>query len=349
MSGEPFPEKLAASISEMLRLGLTDCPVKLEWHKPLPLEGWFLAARSHELKPCGVIGFDLQDQPLVIFRGEDGTPRTVPAHCPHMGAHLQHGTVKGNALQCPLHHKRFEASSPTHAPDHPLCLPALPTREAYGGVWVRACDPREPTPFPIFDGVGEEMLHFKHGRPVLVRCPWQAVVANAFDLNHFQKVHERALYGTPNITDHGQHIVFRYVSKVTGSSLPDRMMRLLSGNRIDVTICWHGSVLTVRTRTRYRETFLWLSFIPVTDGTLVKPVYAVLRGRIPLLSWLRVQVAGWLFHAFLRKDIIILERMRFAPSVTPEEDPCLNTFLRFTERKIFDEFHEAPSSQPNQP
>jgi len=317
--------------------------MKLEWHKPLPMEGWFLAAQSRELRPCGVVGFDLPDQPLVLFRGEDGTPRAVPAHCPHMGAHLQHSTVHGNKLQCPLHHKRFEACSPTNAPIGLLCLPAPPTREAYGGVWVSA---GEPSPFPVFDGVSEDMLFFKHGRPVLVHCPWQAVVANAFDLNHFQKVHERALYGTPSITDHGQHLVFRYVSKVTGRSLPDQMMRALSGNRIDVTICWQGSVLTVRTRTRYRETFLWLNFIPVAEGTLVKPVYAVLRGRVPLLSWLRVQVAGWLFHAFLRKDIIILERMRFAPSVTSEEDSCLNSFLRFTERKYFDEFHEASSHQP---
>jgi phenylpropionate dioxygenase-like ring-hydroxylating dioxygenase large terminal subunit len=320
--------------------------MKLNWHKPLPLHGWFLATSSRELKPGGVLGFDLPDQPLVIFRGEDGTPRAVPAYCPHMGAHLQHGTVHGNTLQCPLHHKRFEAAPAAHAPAHPLCLPALPTREACSGVWVFAGNPASPDPFPAFDGVAESNLFFKQGRPVLVRCPWQAVVANAFDLNHFQKVHERALEGDPRITDHETHLVFRYVSKVTGHSLPDQAMRLLSGNRIDVTICCYGSVLTVRTQTRYRETFLWLNFIPVAEGTLVKPVYAVQRGRLPLLSWLRVQVAGWLFHAFLRKDIIILERMRFAPTVTAAEDPCLNAFLRFTERK---HFHKSPTIVSNEP
>jgi aminopyrrolnitrin oxygenase len=307
--------------------------VKLEWHKTLSLDGWFLAAPSRELKLRGVIGFDLPDRPLVLFRGEDGTPRAVPAHCPHMGTHLQHGTVQGNALQCPLHHKRFEAVSTRHTSADPLCLPSLPIREACEGVWVFAGDTGEPHSFPVFDGVSEDKLFFKHGRPVLVRCPWQAVVANAFDLNHFQKVHERALEGTPSFTDHGQHVIFRYVSKVTGRSLPDWMMRLLSCNRIDVTICCYGSVLTVKTRTRYRETFLWLNFIPVADGTLVKPVYAVQRGQFPLLSWLRVQIAGWLFHAFLRKDIIILERMRFSPTVSPEEDPCLHSFLRFVARK----------------
>jgi nitrite reductase/ring-hydroxylating ferredoxin subunit len=322
-----------------------DCPATLEWHKPLPLDGWFLAAPSSRLKPGGIMGFDLPNRPLVLFRGRDGTARAVPAFCPHMGTHLQHGTVYGNALQCPLHHKRFEAVSTKHPSAGPLCLPALPVREAYGGVWVFAGEASEPEAFPAFDGVAEDTLFFKHGRPVLVRCPWQAVVANAFDLNHFQKVHERTLDSKATITDHGQHIIFRYVSKVTGHSLPDLAMRALSGNRIDVTICCYGSVLTVKTRTRYRETFLWLNFIPVAEGTLVKPVYAVQRGRLPLLSWLRVQIAGWLFHAFLRKDIIILERMRFAPNVSPQEDPCLNSFLRFTERKCS---HKSPEAAPDQ-
>jgi phenylpropionate dioxygenase-like ring-hydroxylating dioxygenase large terminal subunit len=319
--------------------------MKLTWHEPLPLDGWFLVAKSRELRVGGVIGFDLSSQPLVIFRGEDGIARAVPAHCPHMGAHLQHGTVHGNALQCPLHHKRFETTSTTGISAGSLCLPALPVREAYGGVWVFTGEPGEPSLLPAFEGVSEDKLFFKHGRPVLVRCPWQAVVANAFDLNHFQNVHGRAIEGSPSITDHEQHIVFRYVSKVTGRSLPDLVMRALSGNRIDVTICCHGSVLTVKTRTRYRETFLWLNFIPVAEGTLVNPIYAVQRGRLPLLSWLRVQIAGWLFHAFLRKDIIILERMRFAPNLSPEEDPCLNSFLRFTERKHFNKSPKAASRQ----
>jgi phenylpropionate dioxygenase-like ring-hydroxylating dioxygenase large terminal subunit len=214
------------------------CPVNLKWHEPLPLAGWFLASSSRELASRGVLGFDLPGQALVLFRGEDGVPRAVPAYCPHMGTHLQQGTVQGNALRCPLHHKRFVAGSAAQAAADPLCLPALPIREAYGGVWVRAGATDQSgaqPPFPAFAGVGAEQLFVKHGRPVLVRCPWQAVAANAFDLNHFQMVHERALVGAPSITDHQSHLVFRYISKVTGRSLPDLMMRALSGNRIDVT------------------------------------------------------------------------------------------------------------------
>ncbi len=314
----------------------------LNWHEALPLHGWFLAIPSRELRRGGVVAFDLPETSMVLFRGEDGAARAVQAHCPHMGTHLAHSAVQGSSLQCPLHHWRFEcgagqASCPASGKGEALEVrPTLSTfaiHEAGGGVWVTPRVPAAAAPFPTFDDVPADSLLYKLGRPVFLRCPWQAVVANAFDLNHFQTVHARALHGTPSMEDQGHRLQFRYVSKVTGSDLADRIMRRLSGNTIDVTIhCWEGSVLTVKTRTRHRQTFLWLSFLPVEGGTVVKPVYAVPRSRAAFLAWLRVRVAGWLFHAFLKKDIRILERMRFAPEVTPAEDPYLCAYLSFAAR-----------------
>ena len=316
----------------------------LDWHEALPLHGWFLVAPSRRLKRGALMSFDLPELPLVVFRGEDGIVRAVQAHCPHMGTHLEHSSVHGSALQCPLHHWRFECGISGQpgcaAPDAAAGLqprPALTSyavREACDAIWVTPRQEQKIPPFPFFDGVSPDALLYKQGQPVFLRCPWQAVVANAFDLNHFQTVHARALHGTPFIEDQGHRLEFRYTSKVTGMELADRIMRRVSGNAIAVTIhCWEGSVLTVKTRTQRRETFLWLSFLPVEGGTVVKPVYAVPRGNAPLLARLRVQVAGWLFHAFLKKDIRILERMRFSPEVTPEEDPYLCQYLSFAARQ----------------
>lgn len=313
----------------------------LRWEESLPVQGWFLAAPSRELGRGKVMGFDLPGLPLVIFRGEDGTVRAAHAHCPHMGTHLAHSTVCGTALQCPLHHWRFEcegrgtgAFAGCSGPGPGRTLVSYAVREACGAIWVSPRPAEHAGPFPIHDGAWPDGLLYKLGTPVFLRCPWQAVVANAFDLNHFQTVHARALHGTPSIEDQGHRLEFRYVSKVTGDDLADRIMRWASGNVIDVTIhCWEGSVLTVKTRTRHRETFLWLSFQPTDGGTLVKPVYGVPRGRLPALAWMRARVAGWLFHAFLKKDIRILERMKFAPVVTLDEDPYLCAYLSFAARQ----------------
>jgi phenylpropionate dioxygenase-like ring-hydroxylating dioxygenase large terminal subunit len=335
---------------------------ELDWHEALPLHGWFLVAPSRRLKRGAVTTFDLPGQPIVVFRGEDGLVRAVQAHCPHMGTHLAHSSVHGSSLQCPLHHWRFECgasgsgngsstgcagpgASATLQPR--AALRSYAVREACDAIWVAPRSEADPQPFPIFDGVSPGSLLYKQGTPVFLRCPWQAVVANAFDLNHFQTVHARALHGTPAIEDQGHRLEFRYVSKVTGAELADRIMRKVSGNAIDVTIhCWEGSVLTVKTRTQRRETFLWLSFLPVEGGTVVKPVYAVPRGSAPMIARLRVQVAGWLFHAFLKKDIRILERMRFSPKVTPEEDPYLCKYLSFAARQGSGSIPQPHFTQP---
>jgi hypothetical protein len=42
--------------------------MKLKWHHPLPLDGWFLATRSRELKPGGVLGVHRRDRPLVLSK-----------------------------------------------------------------------------------------------------------------------------------------------------------------------------------------------------------------------------------------------------------------------------------------
>jgi phenylpropionate dioxygenase-like ring-hydroxylating dioxygenase large terminal subunit len=269
--------------------------------------------------------------------------RALPAHCPHMGAHLQHATVEGNALRCPLHHWRWQTGAEAAAPGI-RCLPGLPVRETGSGIWVCPSTGGPAPPFPEPTGATDGELSYRHGRPVFLRCPWQAVMANAFDLNHFETVHQRAMHAAPEIRDHGDRLDFDYTSRVVGNELADRVMRSLSGDRIQVSIkLWQGSVFTVRTRTRRRDTFLWLSALPVPGGTRVTPVYAV-RGE-NLLSPLRLVVAGWLFDAFLKKDVAILDRIRFAPQVTEEEDRYLWTYLRFVEKRARGLKQESPELQ----
>lgn len=303
-----------------------------DWSRSLPLDGWFLVGPSRCLGAGQVMAFELPGFPVVLYRGEDGVVRAVRAHCPHMGAHLQHATVQGTALRCPLHHWRWQTGAESAGPGI-RCLPGLPVRETGSGIWI--CHSRDgddaALSFPGPTGAADGELRYRHGRPVFLRCPWQAVMANAFDLNHFETVHQRAMQDAPKIRDHGDRLDFDYTSRVVGNALADRVMRRISGDRIQVSIkLWQGSVITVRTRTRKRDTFLWLSVLPVSGGTLVTPVYAVRRDEV--LSSLRLRVASWLFDAFLKKDVAILDRMQFSPKTTEAEDRYLWTYLRFVEK-----------------
>jgi len=60
------------------------------------------------------------------------------------------------------------------------------------------------------------------------------------------------------------------------------------------------------------------------------------------LSPLRLVAASWLFDAFLKKDVQILDRMHFSPKVTVEEDRYLWTYLRFLEKHVR---HEEPNHE----
>ena len=65
--------------------------------------GWFCIGTSYEFtneKPRRMNHFGTA---LVGYRGEDGKVHVLDGYCPHMGAHLGDGKIKGNSVACPFH------------------------------------------------------------------------------------------------------------------------------------------------------------------------------------------------------------------------------------------------------
>lgn len=78
---------------------------------PVP-NGWFVVAESDDLAPGEVRALYYFGKDLVLFRTEDGTPRVLDAHCPHLGAHRAvGGRVEGDCLRCPFHGWKFDGES----------------------------------------------------------------------------------------------------------------------------------------------------------------------------------------------------------------------------------------------
>src|SRR5262245_65453163 len=69
---------------------------------------WYTAATSTELgaKP---LARTICNEPLVIFRGEDGTVAVLTDRCPHRKAPLSSGDVVGSDIQYGYHRIRFAA------------------------------------------------------------------------------------------------------------------------------------------------------------------------------------------------------------------------------------------------
>jgi phenylpropionate dioxygenase-like ring-hydroxylating dioxygenase large terminal subunit len=311
---------------------------KTDWEFPHPsqVQTWFLLCRSAELRPGAVLSRDFLGRPIVLFRGKSGAACALSAHCSHMGTHLGRGIVVGDHLRCPLHHWEYDGQGvcrripATDRIPERACQASFPVAERYGGIFVFN-GPEALFPAPSFSTVPEGEIRTGHGRRVRIPCPWYAVPANAFDMQHLQTVHLRALRDTPRVERVDRHrICLHYVSRVTGHSLTDRTMRRLSRDRISVRItCYGGSVLTVESDLGRAKSALLLGFMPVDGGTQITPVVGVRKTGTGLVDHLRVRMALWLYFGFLRRDVAIMDGMRFRPRLVLPPDEALRQYLEF--------------------
>ena len=157
--------------------------------------GWYAVAYSHELPRGGVLARHYFGRELAVFRTASGQAGVLDALCPHMGAHLGHGSrVDGEALRCSMHGFRYDAAgtcvSTPYAPKVPPAARAgaFPVRERNGAVlvWYDAAD-RPPTwEVPEIDVGGfAPALH----RCMTLRAHPQETTENAVDFGHLSEVH----------------------------------------------------------------------------------------------------------------------------------------------------------------
>ncbi len=168
---------------------------------PMPF-GWFALCYSDELAVGEVKPLRYFERDLVVWRGEDGAPRTLDAYCPHLGAHLGYGgKVSGNLIECPFHSWRMEGDGSVQEIPYsksippkmkkPACERAYPTREANGFVWVWY-HPENIEPLyelEIFDEVGHPDWSEYEKHEWIVYGPMQTIAENGADAAHFQYIH----------------------------------------------------------------------------------------------------------------------------------------------------------------
>jgi phenylpropionate dioxygenase-like ring-hydroxylating dioxygenase large terminal subunit len=114
---------------------------------PLP-RTWFIALRSRELPRQGVAAVRMHGRELAVFRTADGTVGVLDAYCPHLGADLRGGRVRGNFLQCPFHGLEWLPDgtcanlSSLFSADHVTAARSYPVVERNGAihVWIDTGD-----------------------------------------------------------------------------------------------------------------------------------------------------------------------------------------------------------------
>lgn len=277
---------------------------------PAP-DSWYHACRSSALAPGRIVTWRLFHRPLVLYRGATGRVVAMDARCPHMGAHLRHGRVTGDGITCALHHWTCDAAGRCRAPDGVARTSGrvYPVVERYGSVFVFSS--REARfELPAIDTEDGRDLRVIAGRPRFIRTSWASLVTNAFDIPHMDTVHKRAMRSTPDLSLVGADCVeMRYVSRVTGHGLSDRIVQWIADDTVRATIrCWGGTLIGVRSEAGSIVNRLLLCLTPQPHGVEITPLVARPAGNA-VVDAILLRGGRWLFTAFLGRDLVPLADM----------------------------------------
>ncbi len=258
-------------------------------------EGWYPALSAARLAAGSVRSVVIGPQRLAVWRSGEGTLACVDAFCPHMGADLANGRVRGELLECYFHQWRWRGDG-TLAGTRDGACPAVRTRawpvvERYGWIWVYAGDhPNHPVPDP--PGDAGPMVAWHLGSPVLY-AHHHVMMVGGIDLQHFGSVHGLDIAFEVEVDD-----ATASVSDWTlGGEIPPggwraRLGRWLLGGRLAYRARFAGgSVVTLA----YGPGLRWFG-----RGPPVPPLY-ILWGCVPLPSGVsRVEIfllaprgSGW--------------------------------------------------------
>lgn len=156
---------------------------------------WYIAAASSELSRTPLRRV-LLNEPLVMYRGEDGKAIVMDDTCPHRFAPLSAGKLIGDRIQCPYHGIEFApdgkcvripGQSHVAASMRINCYRAI---ERYGWIWAWIGDQDNVDEglmphWPFLDDPNwDAHLYYYH-----VKASYLLVIDNLLDLSHVSFTH----------------------------------------------------------------------------------------------------------------------------------------------------------------
>jgi phenylpropionate dioxygenase-like ring-hydroxylating dioxygenase large terminal subunit len=176
---------------------------------------WYAAGWSDEIGRQPLARTFL-DEPVVLYRGTDGTPIALTDRCPHRFAPLSQGRLVDDAIECPYHGLRFGSDGRCvynyHGPvPKAASVDRYPVMERYGLAWIWMGDAEQANEdrLPVFGSkLTDSGFAFARGS-LIVSANYQLVVDNLLDLTHGQFLHPA--FGTPGTT--------KFETKLEGSTV----------------------------------------------------------------------------------------------------------------------------------
>jgi len=168
----------------------------------LTRNSWYAAAWGDEVGRH-MLSRSFFGEKTLLYRKEDGTVAMLLDRCPHKGAPLSLGELKGDIVACPYHGLEFDCAGkciriPSQSAIPPTAkVRAFPCTERYGLVWFWPGDPEAADVTKIFDisHYGKPEWDVLHGPYTHFPASIENILDNLVDPAHTTFVHKKTIGG----------------------------------------------------------------------------------------------------------------------------------------------------------
>ncbi|YAF94529.1 MAG: Rieske 2Fe-2S domain-containing protein [Nodularia sp. CChRGM 3473] len=307
------------------------------------IEGWYWVLPSQNLRVGDVKAVTILGRELAIYRGKDKRVVTCDAYCPHMGAHLGEGNVKGNELRCFFHHWQFDAEGicvdiPCLDEPLPIKIRTWPTAEKYGLIWIWTGDiPKHP--IPSAPELEYKELDFAFGPRIVMNSHPHVVMINAIDIQHFNTVHKLASDIVFEKQELHQNAITFVNTKYDGrEAFFLKVIRPFYKNAITYRVCyWYGSTGIVTIGTDFLHVHIMFTLRLLEAGKSAAQSLIMIKKRQGIFGWLYNLFVLWLAKTFVKHfiqgDTKVFQTMQFNLKTPIKADQSIMQFINHLERQ----------------
>lgn len=169
-------------------------------HSKFLRNAWYVAAWSSEIGRH-LLERTLLEEPICLYRKENGDAVAIGNVCPHRLASLSMGKLIGDVVQCGYHGLRYDATGACVLNPHDdgkippkMCVSSYPLVERHKMIWLWMGDPQkaDPATIPDFSCHTDESLSMVGGM-FEIKANYELISDNLLDLAHGEFVHEGIL------------------------------------------------------------------------------------------------------------------------------------------------------------
>ena len=174
---------------------------------------WYVAAWSNDIAAGAILPRTILEEPIVMFRRQDGSIAAIQDMCPHRFAPLSAGKLRGDHIACRYHGLAFDGNGACvlnpHGPTlRSMAVRSYPVHEAHRAawIWMGAADRADPALIPDLAYLAAAPdTAFSCGTLLSGAGNYELFVDNILDLSHVDYLHPDTL-GGGNVTATKQQI-----------------------------------------------------------------------------------------------------------------------------------------------